>query len=1343
VLKFRSKVRKWKENLADLTKNNNLLKFREEKKATVRILTSSTELFRLLVVEQKVIPVKTLETRQQGAQLLKFLKQLRKNANFIQKQKGVNSLFVAIGVLTWNFRDDAADPITSPILLIPVKLKVKKKDEYELCPTDDIVSVNPVLVQKLKVDYGINLPEVAPDQLESYDQLLLSIQQNQEIVEQSQWKIEINSAFIGLFSRAKASMVKDLDYLEQDLQLFENNAILRGLAGDSTAYDLSKANILATIPKPKDLDRKVDPKNTFQVVEADSSQQVVIEAAKSGLSFVVQGPPGTGKSQTIANIITELIAQNKRVLLIAEKPGALEVVFDRLKNDCGLEELSLLFHAVAKKEFGKALESTRIKLAKRNNNQEQASLTSQLGSSREILNGYAESLHKKWNPIGKSAFDLYGKLLELKRRDVPILKFSISNFYDWTQEDLRRIKETLLELTAFDDFFRKGKKTLWTKSRLKSFTVSDRASITTEIEGLRRGIKLALSLEQKLNQLLKLKTVLNLKTIKVESDLEVFCSLVDHLASASSAFTQNWTKGSNTPSSQLNQLYEHLIKDSQTAQSDYEYLAIRYVQSFFELDLSKKAFEFREFRGFLRVLNPRYWKAHRHLYSYLRVEHRSHYLVSLFFGYKIMNCALVKADRYQRTQSDFQSSEYLPQQFFEPFFDGGSQPHLPEIREALGWMNCLEDKYKRIIRRDVAVRLLASKHFRQELGDLRRDLHTAYKAILKGFSFLTDRFPDVEQLVSASKVSLSQTALTEIAQFLDQAENEVDVFRDWQSYQSCIADLEEYDLRGFLESLKSSRIATEFWYSSFERQFNIHWLNHIYDHDNILLRFKYQIHEERIQEFKELDTQQYDAARKELNQLHARRWEEWSEQPNSGDQISFLREGQSSRRTMEIRQFIQEAGELTSIIKPCWLMSPSTVSEYVAPTALHFDTVIFDEASQIRTEDATAAIMRAKQVIVVGDSKQLPPTAFFSGLSFDDDDDDEEQDVAYESFLAACESFMKRFTLQWHYRSQDESLIDFSNKEFYNSELVTFPNPVKQANRGLHFHPVKDGIYGRGDRKPKNPREAEEVARLALEHVRQGSQSLGIIAFSQSQADAIADAIQKQLAQLQVEEISLTEFFQEETDKYFLKSLENVQGDERDIILLSFGYGKDKDGKFLHNFGPLTKPGGERRLNVAITRAKQKLILVASIRSGDLDPDAGSNIPVLRRFFEFAEQNDSISSWRSDKESNHTNSPLTEDIHRVLTEKGYDVRASVGASEYPIDLAVINPQRPEEFLLGIECDGLTYARFPTARDRDRLRRQVLEKLNWKIHRIWAKEWFENRDAEIHRLVTHIEELSSV
>ena len=1336
VLKFRSKVRKWKENLTDLTKNNNLLKFREEKKATVRILTSSTELFRLLVVEQKVIPVKTLETRQQGAQLLKFLKQLRKNANFIQKQKGVNSLFVAIGVLTWNFRDDAADPITSPILLIPVKLKVKKKDEYELCPTDDIVSVNPVLVQKLKVDYGINLPEVAPDQLESYDQLLLSIQQNQEIVEQSQWKIEINSAFIGLFSRAKASMVKDLDYLEQDLQLFENNAILRGLAGDSTAYDLSKANILATIPKPKDLDRKVDPKNTFQVVEADSSQQVVIEAAKSGLSFVVQGPPGAGKSQTIANIITELIAQNKRVLLIAEKPGALEVVFDRLKKDCGLEELSLLFHAVGKKEFGKALESTRIKLAQRNTKQEQASLASQIGSSRAILNDYAESLHRKWNPIGKSAFDLYGELLELKRRNVPILKFSISDFYDWTQEDLRHIKESLRKLTTFDDFFRKGKKTLWIESRLKSFTVNDRASITTEIEGLRRGIKLALSLEQKLNQLL------NLKTIKVESDLKVFCSLVDHLASASSAFAQGWAKGANTSRSQLNKFYEHLVEDSQTAQSDYEYLATRYGQNFFELDLSKKAFEFREFRGFLRVLNPRYRKAHRHLYSYLRVEHRSHYLVSLFFGYKTMNCALIRADRYQRIQSDFQSSEYLPRQFFEPFFDDGSQPHLPEIKEALEWMDCLEDKYKRIIRRDVAVGWLASKPFRQELGDLRRDLHTAYKAIHNGFSFLTDCFPDVEQLVSASKVCLSQTALTEIAHFLDQAENEIDVFRDWQSYQSCIADLEKYNLRGFLESLKSSRITTQFWYSSFEEQFNKQWLNHIYDCENILLQFNAQIHEERIQEFKELDTQQYDAARKELNQLHARRWEEWSEQPNSGDQISFLREGQSSRRTMEIRQFIQEAGELTSIIKPCWLMSPSTVSEYVAPTALHFDTVIFDEASQIRTEDAIAAIMRAKQVIVVGDSKQLPPTAFFSGLSFDDDDE-EEQDVTYESFLAACGSFMKGFTLQWHYRSQDESLINFSNKEFYNSELVTFPNPVKQADRGVHFHPVKDGIYSRGDRKPKNLREAEEVARLALEHVRQGSRSLGIIAFSQSQADAIANAIQEQLAQLQAEEMSLTEFFQEDTDEYFLKPLENVQGDERDIILLSFGYGKDKDGKFLHNFGPLTKHGGERRLNVAITRAKQKLILVASIRSGDLDPDAGSNIPVLRRFFEFAEQNDSISSWRSDKEGNHTNSPLTEDIHRVLTEKGYDVRASVGASEYPIDLAVINPQRPEEFLLGIECDGLTYARFPTARDRDRLRRQVLEKLNWKIHRIWAKEWFENRDAEIHRLVTHIEELSSV
>ncbi len=313
-----------------------------------------------------------------------------------------------------------------------------------------------------------------------------------------------------------------------------------------------------------------------------------------------------------------------------------------------------------------------------------------------------------------------------------------------------------------------------------------------------------------------------------------------------------------------------------------------------------------------------------------------------------------------------------------------------------------------------------------------------------------------------------------------------------------------------------------------------------------------------------------------------------------------------------------------------------------------------------------------------------------------------------------------------------------SNKHFYHNQLVTFPNPVQNPDLGVWFKHVPDGVYDRGGRRD-NRREAEVVAQLTLEHFQHfPDQSLGIVAFSEAQADAI----QEQIEILGKNYPDLETFCSDNSPRFFLKALETIQGDERDVILLSVGYARDSQGKFSLNFGPLNRQGGERRLNVAVTRAKSKITLVSSIIAGDIDltRTKSKGIEYLRDYLEYAASGGERLQGNSYTDALHFDSPFEEDVYHTLVQQGYTIRTQVGCSGYRIDLAVVNNNRPGEFLLGIECDGASYHSSPTARDRDRLRQQVLERLGWNIHRIWSTDWFRNKPDQVRLLIERIKQL---
>ncbi len=493
--------------------------------------------------------------------------------------------------------------------------------------------------------------------------------------------------------------------------------------------------------------------------------------------------------------------------------------------------------------------------------------------------------------------------------------------------------------------------------------------------------------------------------------------------------------------------------------------------------------------------------------------------------------------------------------------------------------------------------------------------------------------------------------------------------------------------------------------------------------------------ERLVHEFQELDRKLVNtAAARVIEAGNARR-------PTSiaGQAGIITREAQKKIRHKPIRQLLTETGTIAQDCKPCFMMSPLSVSSFL-PSSMRFDVVIFDEASQVRPCDAVNAIYRGGQLIVAGDERQLPPTSFFDRLTHDaetlDDEEDEPLDE-FESVLKLCRSgSLQPLGLRWHYRSRHESLITFSNYEFYEGKLITYPGALETSpDLGVALFHVPEGVYQRGGARD-NPIEAQRVVERVLYHATNHPEStLGVVAFSEAQASRIA----YELEAARRDRRDLDGFFRvDRLDGFFVKNLENVQGDERDTMIFSIGYGRDEAGKFTQSFGPINLKGGGRRLNVAITRARKRVEVVSSIRSDDIRDTGNEGVRHLKRYLDFADRGVVAVAVPVSDTGGDAESPFEEAVLTAIRSWGYDPEPQVGHAGYRIDMAVRDPAKPGAYALGIECDGAMYHSSRVARDRDRLRQQVLEDLGWRLHRIWGPAWYRNRENEEQRLRSAID-----
>lgn len=589
---------------------------------------------------------------------------------------------------------------------------------------------------------------------------------------------------------------------------------------------------------------------------------------------------------------------------------------------------------------------------------------------------------------------------------------------------------------------------------------------------------------------------------------------------------------------------------------------------------------------------------------------------------------------------------------------------------------------------------------------------------------------------------LSQVPLGDLSYRLVEWSTSGEELYQWVAYRDRAARGRELGCSEVVARLEDGRLEPQETLAAFEMAYFEALYADMVDRDPELGRFDGHQHGRLARDFADMDLQRISVASYEVARKHHEAVP--SRDGGSVGPLGVLRSEMNRKRGhMPIRKLMERAAPAIQALKPVFMMSPLSVAQFLAPGVFDFDLLVMDEASQIQPVDALGAVARAKQVVVVGDPKQLPPTAFFSKLTSGGDEDEDDDGAGR---VADIESILGLFTarglptrmLRWHYRSKHQSLIAVSNRQFYENKLFIVPSPyTAEAGMGLRFHNVKDGLFDAGGTRT-NQVEARIVAKAIVEHAKANPHlSLGVAAFSAAQRRAILDQLELLRRSLPGE---VEAFFQAHpAEPFFVKNLENVQGDERDVIFISVGYGPTTPGgRVPMRFGPLGTDGGERRLNVLISRAKQRCEVFASMTDEDIDPDFAQSrkgVFAFRMFLHFARTGRMTMAESTGRDHD---SVFEEQVAKALQQRGYQVHRQVGLAGFFIDLAVADADHPGRYLIGIECDGASYHDSRSARDRDRLRQSVLESHGWTIARVWSTDWLQRPGQEIERLVALIE-----
>jgi very-short-patch-repair endonuclease len=1269
----------------------------------------STDLFPELLEEKlgsKRHTDNKLQTKLNQDQLDKKLLKINTEAETYYKEQGIDILYLALGFLSWYDSEVSDIERKAPLILIPVSLnRLTAQERFKLKYTQVDLGTNLTLKAKLKSDFTIELPEFNEDvTVAEYFKKI-----NKEINKHSRWKIIEDEIHLGFFKFGKFQMYQDLDakVWPKDKQPSEH-PIIKSLFG-SGFFNFNEDKEDEIIEKEFSNSLQ-NLENLHFIADADSSQTEAILKIKKGENLVIQGPPGTGKSQTITNIIAESLADNKKILFVSEKMVALEVVKRRLDN-CHLGDtvLELHSHKSNKKtvlnELGRTLDLGEPKVDNREN---------QVLRYKELqkrLDNYSDAVKKsilssEINFVEAVGYLSYFKSLIDKCELKPI---QIDSLETWSKTKFNN--SIILIKDLIEDIENNGlaSKNYFSKSTLDYFSPADKTFVDQKLIEIINEILIVKKDTDSIIQEIPIKATITLTEIKK------LISLVNHLKSKPNLNSINipsklWSAQQNEVKKIINE-----GKEFKNTYTQYSELCIDAAFSFDVIQLRQTYVT--KANKWWRFLSSEYRSAKNTLKGLLKSE-----LPSTIICIEIIEAIL----NYQKLEKSIKNNKEIAITLFGDKWKGVNSD-WQELEDIIKW---LSELYSKINNDEVSNEI-------PNLLDKVKD-EIVLNNIESNFENLNSKIEALYQKIQIEENSKNATYSKNID--FDLLENQMKNMQDnlHQIFQISRFNLIKKKLNsndlsiiaglGYNWSYEPKHLLDLFKYSYYNSL-----VNDAYKERDSIKFFDSVGHAKDIIEFKRLDAKLSQFSQERLMLNH---FQNLPSVYAPGEMALIRRETNKKKRHIPIRQLLLKAGNAIQQIKPVFMMSPMSVATFLSQGNLEFDLVIFDEASQVKVVDALIPILRGKQIVVVGDSKQMPPTDFFSKTFENEENEDVNVTGDIESILGMfLAQGVKESMLKWHYRSRHDSLINVSNQEFYDGRLMVFPSSgTNEKATGLRFNHIPESIYEKGTSRT-NPYEAKKVAEAVMKHAESNPElTLGVVAFSTAQRDCII----LELERLRRLDSSLEAFFSKENlEEFFVKNLENVQGDERDIIFISIGYGRTAHRKVTNSFGPINREGGERRLNVLITRARLGMEVFCNFTADDIETKSTTpfGVKALKSFLKYAETGEIENRHETGKE---TDSPFEDEVIKAITDLGYNVEPQVGSAGFFIDIAVIDPIKSGKYILAVECDGASYHSSATARDRDRLRQNVLENMGWKFHRIWSTDWFRTPKKQIEKLKVAIE-----
>ncbi|SEM28312.1 AAA domain-containing protein [bacterium A37T11] len=1207
-------------------------------------------------------------------------------------------------MLNWYEKGNEKEIRKAPLILIPVTLERSSASErFRLKYAGSEIGANLSLQAKMMAEYNMTIPEL-PD-VEDLDVNAYYQDIAERIRKENGWSVEGDDIELGFFSFGKFMIYNDLDQDNwPDEQKPEKHGVISALFGDGFNEPQPTAS------DEDHIDRDTIADQLFQVVDADSSQVLAMLAVHEGRNMVIQGPPGTGKSQTITNILANAIGHGKKVLFVAEKMAALEVVKRRMDSiHLGEACLELHSHKANKRDLHDELKRV-LELGKPTLAQLEAEVQL-LDGYKTALNAYCDAVNTTFQKSALSPQQIMGNLLniEQQRGQHELPKIPIDHPETWDSERMRRAEDIADNIQARLKDIGQPVELLFYGTKLTVFHPHEQTFFLEILSTAAEACEALMSYTANLAPQIGVQIPDNEDS--VHSFIELF-SWVEKRPDLTDIDINNRTwllqqadihelLDAGERLSALHLQYDHILLPEAWDQPVLEIRQqiITHGHKWYKFLIGDYKRAVKQLSAYCKQLIPAGTHEKLQLVDavlegqrLMHTLHESDSLGNMLFGY-----------RWSKQRSNWpvlmDTFTYLSQTHQR--ITEGTLPH--QLLDYLGSI----DKDSPVKHSSILGQKLA-KHLELWTQVLKKLEMDAYYHRKHSAPFFKEQFQQLQQW---------QEGLTQIHLAI--------------AWNNLVETSQNAGFGMLPEAALTWKEAGKFLKMALQKSWYEYLIEQAMTLFDPLKRFERSSHETLIAKFRRLDelNQQYNRARVALTHYQILPRQE------GGGQLNVLRtEFNKKSRHMPIRKLMQEAGLAIQAIKPVFMMSPLSIANFLPPGSITFDLIIFDEASQVRPVEALGAIMRGKQLVVVGDSRQLPPTSFFDKLNAEAEEDDENETADLQSILGMCNSKgTPERMLRWHYRSRHESLISLSNHEFYENKLVIFPSPGSRRRLGLAFHHLPEAVYERGKTRT-NPVEAAAVADAIIAHAQHSPhESLGVAAFSTSQMQAI----QHELEIRRRQNTALETFFRAHPNEpFFVKNLENVQGDERDVMFISIGYGRIEDGKVPMSFGPLNNDGGERRLNVLITRAKYRCEVFANITSEDMrvTPNTKFGIRALKSFLYFAQHG----VFEADPTIIPTEDrPFEDFIAERLETDGYIVRRKVGSSGFYIDLAIVDPEHPGRYLLGIQCDGVNYAGAKSATDRDRLRIQVLNGIGWNTYAIWCTDWYRNPEREYQRLAEAI------